>query len=83
MERFLSGATRLLLLGVLVIFFGITIGLPLLFSGTLPDRWKFDSLPRWVQVPVGMIALLYLTLEIWGLLTPQKNKDASGDEPTA
>ena len=80
MERFLSGATRLLLLGVLIVFFGITVGLPFLFSSPLPERWEFDNLPRWVQVPAVILALLYLAFEIWGLLhhTPQKKKDTSG-----
>ena len=55
-------------------------------TGALPDRWKFDNLPRWVQVPVGILALLYLALEIWeslgderpsGRLTPEQRETIS------
>ena len=72
MERFFSTGTKLVVLIALVLFFGITIGLPValqfLFSGgVVPERWQFENLPRWLQVMSAILVVFYLAGEVWCL----------------
>jgi len=91
MERFFSGATRLLLFVVVVLFFGVTVGLQLAVSGVVPERWQFDNLPRWVQIPAVIVAAVYLVAEIWCLFhqsthpkeSPTQNKQSSDEQKSA
>jgi hypothetical protein len=82
MERFFSRATRLLLLVAVVLFFGLTVGLQLV-SGLVPERWQFDNLPRWIQIPAVIVAMLYLVAEIWCLFhqsaRPKQSQSHSAD----
>ena len=69
MDKFLSGATRLFLLlavvAVVALLFALpTIG-PLLFTDVLPERFRFENLPLWLQIPIGCLMGLYGILEIW------------------
>jgi ABC-type nickel/cobalt efflux system permease component RcnA len=83
MERFFSGATRLLLFVAVVLFFGVTVGLQLVVSGVVPERWQFDNLPRWIQILAGILVVLYVVVEIWFLFhqlrRPKRSKTQNGE----
>jgi ammonia channel protein AmtB len=85
MERFLSGATRFFVLLALGLFFGVTVGLQLLFSGVVPEKWQFENLPRWMQVIAVVLALLYVVGEVWSLFhkgsgTDRRTERSGGDD---
>ncbi len=69
MEKLLSVATRLFLLfmviTVVVLLFAVPVIGPWLFSDSLPEKFRFENLPLWIQIPVGCFVGLYCILELW------------------
>lgn len=68
MQTLLSGTVRsfllLVVIAVAALLFALpTIG-PLLFSDMLAERFRFENLPLWLQIPAGCLAGLYFILEI-------------------
>ncbi len=65
MERFLSRATILMLLVVVGIMLAIPIAGQLVFTDMLPERWRIEHWPLWLQIPFGAIVLLYIIADLW------------------
>jgi hypothetical protein len=73
-DRFLSRATLLLFLGIIVIVFAIPIGLQLAVIGFHPGSLDFSQYPMWIQVLLGFLGVVYLILEACFLLGGRKEK---------
>ena len=78
MEKLLSGAVRLFVVGALFVFgilcFAIPAVGPLLFDSSLPERFRFDNLPLWLQILFGLFVAFYFLLEIWVLCRHRPEK---------
>jgi len=79
-DRFLSRATLLLFLGVIVIVFAIPIVLQLAVVGFLPGSLDFSQYPMWIQILLGFLFVVYLILEVCFLLGVGKNEKTKENE---
>ncbi len=65
MERFLSRSTVLVGLILLGCILAVPIAGELVFSNTLPERFRFENWPLWLQIPFGIVVALYIIGDIW------------------
>jgi len=69
MEKLLSRAAQglllLMVIAAVALLFAMPVIGPLLFTDTVPERFRFENLPLWLQVPIGCFLGLYFLLELW------------------
>jgi hypothetical protein len=83
MERFFSRATMLIIFVTVVGIIAVPILGQLVFSDVVPEHWRFDKWPLWLQIPFGIIVGLYFVLEIWFLIHPPSKHDQKEESSSA
>ena len=83
MEGFLSRATMLLLVIVLGCILAIPILGQVVFADGLPERWRFGRWPLWLQIPFGLIVVLYLIADVWLTIRPPGKKHRKNESSPA
>ena len=54
----------------------------IVFTDQLPERLRFEKWPLWLQIPFGLVVVLYFIVDVWFMIRPPGRQQGKDERPT-